>query len=100
MHDKFIYFFEALNEERVVLLVIGISFGYRLFAVLVAQGVADGRVPYGFLSRDFLKGHFIKGLSSAVPPSYPLLVLLVFLFSPVTLHGEITGRVSGTVWAD
>jgi hypothetical protein len=97
MLDKFIYFFKALNEKRVVLLVIGISFGFRLFAVLVAQGVADGRVPYGFLSRDSLKGHFIRGLSAAVPPSYPLLVLL---FSPVTLHGEITGRVSGTLWAD
>ena len=97
MLDKFIYFFKALNEKRVVLLVIRISFGFRLFAVLVAQGVANGRVPYGFLSRDFLKGHFIKGLSAAVPPSYPLLVLL---FSPVTLRGEITGRVSGTLWAD
>ena len=60
---RFIYFFKALNEKRVVLLLIGISFGFRLFAVLVAQGVAHGRVPYGFLVRDFLKGHFIKGLS-------------------------------------
>ncbi len=97
MLDKFIYFFKALNEKRVVLLLIGISFGFRLFSVLVAQGVANGRVPYGFLVRDFLKGHFIKGLSSGVPPSYSLLVLL---FSPVTLHGEITGRVSGTLRAD
>jgi hypothetical protein len=61
------------------------------------RGVANGRVPYGFRLRDFLKGHFIKGLSSAVPPSYPFFVLL---FSSVTLHGEITGRVSGTLWAD
>ena len=97
MLDKFIYFFKALNEKRVVLLLIGISFGFRLFAVLVAQGVANGRVPYGFLVRDFLKGHFIKGLSSVLPPSYPLLVLL---FSPVTLHGEITRRVPGTLRAD
>jgi hypothetical protein len=97
MLDKFIYFFKALNEKRVVLLLIGISFEFRLFAVLVAQGVANGRVPYGFLVRDFLKGHFIKGSSSALPPSYPLLVLL---FSPVTLHGEITGRVSRTLRAD
>lgn len=97
MINKLISFSKALNEKRVVLLVVGISFGFRLFAVLVAQGVANGRVPYGFPSRDFLNGHFIKGLSAAVPPSYPLLVLL---FSPVTLHGEITGRVDGTLWAD
>jgi hypothetical protein len=97
MLDKFIYFFKALYEKRVVLLLIGISFGFRLFALGVTQGVANGCVPYGFLARDFLKGHFTKGLSSAVPPSHPFFVLL---FSPVSLHDEITGRVSGTLWAD
>ncbi len=38
MINKFISFSKALNEKRVVLLLIGISFGFRLFAVLVAQG--------------------------------------------------------------
>ena len=72
-----------------LLLLIGISFGLRLYAVLMAQGIANDSAAYGFIARDFLKGHFIKGLSSPAPPFYPF---LIFLFSPDTTHVEITGR--------
>ena len=89
MINKFIYFFKSLNEKQVVLLLIGISFGLRLYAVLMAQGIANDSAGYGFIARDFLKGHFIKGLSSPAPPFYPF---LIFLFSPGTMHVEITGR--------
>jgi 4-amino-4-deoxy-L-arabinose transferase-like glycosyltransferase len=56
----------------------------------MAQGIANDSAAYGFIARDFLKGHFIKGLSSsAAPPFYPF---LIFLFSPDTAHVEIAGR--------
>ena len=89
MINKFIYFFKTLNEKQVLLLLIGISFGLRLYAVLMAQGIAPDSAAYGFIARDFLKGHFIKGLSSPAPPFYPF---LIFLFSPDTAHVEIAGR--------
>jgi len=89
MINKVIYFFKTLSEKQVVLLLVGISFGLRLYAVLMAQGIANDSAGYGFIARDFLKGHFIKGLSSPVPPFYPF---LIFLFSPGTMHVEITGR--------
>ena len=82
MLDKFIYFFKALNEKRVVLLHIGISFGFRLFAVLVAQGGCQWsrplRVPIeGFFKRAFYKriffsrASFLSFLRSLVFLSYP-----------------------------
>ncbi len=81
---------KTLNEKQMLLLLIGISFGLRLYAVLMAQGIANDSAVYGFIARDFLKGHFIKGLSfSAAPPLYPF---LIYLFSPDTTHVEITGR--------
>jgi 4-amino-4-deoxy-L-arabinose transferase-like glycosyltransferase len=89
MLNKLIYFFKTLNEKRVVLLLIGISFALRLYAVLMAQGIANDSAAYGFIARDFLKGHFMEGLSSPAPPFYPF---LIFLFSPGTVHVEITGR--------
>ena len=89
MINKFIYFFKSLHERQLVLLLIGISFGLRLYAVLMAQGIANDSAAYGFIARDFLKGHFIKGLSSPAHPFYPF---LIFLFSPDTVHVEITGR--------
>ena len=89
MINKFIYFFKTLNEKQVVLLLVGISFGLRLYAVLMAQGIANDGAAYGFMARDFLKGHFIKGLSSPAHPFYPF---LIFLFSPDATHVEITGR--------
>ena len=90
MINKLICFFKALNDKQVLLILIGISFGLRLYAVLMAQGIANDSAAYGFIARDFLKGHFIKGLSwSAAPPFYPF---LIFLLSPDTTHVEIAGR--------
>jgi 4-amino-4-deoxy-L-arabinose transferase-like glycosyltransferase len=89
MTNKFIDFFKTLNEKQVFLLLIGIAFGLRLYAVLMAQGIAFDSAGYGFWARDFLKGHFIKGLSSPAPPLYPF---LISLFSPDTAHVEIAGR--------
>jgi 4-amino-4-deoxy-L-arabinose transferase-like glycosyltransferase len=89
MINKFIYFFKTLNEKQILLLLIGISFGLRLYAVLMAQGIANDSAAYGFWARDFLKGHFIKGLSAPAPPLYPF---LISLFSLDTAHVEITGR--------
>lgn len=89
MINKSIDFLKTLNEKQILLLLIGISFGLRLYAVLMAQGIAYDGAHYGFVARDFLKGHFIKGLSSPAPPFYPF---LIFLFSPDTAHVEIIGR--------
>jgi hypothetical protein len=55
----------------------------------MAQGIANDGAHYGFVARDLLKGHFIKGLASPAPPFYPF---LIFLFSPDAAHVEITGR--------
>jgi 4-amino-4-deoxy-L-arabinose transferase-like glycosyltransferase len=65
------------------------TFALRLYAVLMAQGIAYDSAAYGFMARDFLKGDFIKGLSSPAHPFYPF---LIFLFSPDTTHVEIAGR--------
>jgi 4-amino-4-deoxy-L-arabinose transferase-like glycosyltransferase len=89
MINKLICFFKTLNERQVLLLLIGISFGLRLYAVLMAQGIANDSAAYGFMARDFLKGHYIKGLSSPAPPLYSF---LIFLFSPDTAYVEIIGR--------
>jgi 4-amino-4-deoxy-L-arabinose transferase-like glycosyltransferase len=89
MISKLICFFKTLDEKQVLLLLIGISFALRLYAVLMAQGIAYDSATYGFIARDFLKGHFWKGLSSPAPPFYSF---LIFLFSPDTTHVEIAGR--------
>jgi hypothetical protein len=89
MINKSIEFLKTLNEKQILLLLIGISFGLRLYAVLMAQGIANDSAAYGFMAREFLKGHFIKGLSS---PAHPFYSFLIFLFSPDTTHVEITGR--------
>jgi len=89
MIGRLIGFLKTLNEKQALLLLIGISFALRLYAVLMAQGIANDGAAYGFIARDFLKGNFIKGLSSPAPPFYPF---LIFLFSTNTAHVEITGR--------
>ena len=90
MIDRTIHFFKSLNERKLLLLLLGVTFGLRLYAVLMAQGIAADSAAYGFIARDFLKGNFIKGLSStAAPPFYPF---LIFLLSPDTAHVEIAGR--------
>ena len=89
MINKSIYFFNSLSEKQVLLLLIGITFALRLYAVLMAQGIANDSVAYGFAARDFLKGHFMKGLSSPAPPFYPF---LISLFQMDTTSVEMTGR--------
>jgi 4-amino-4-deoxy-L-arabinose transferase-like glycosyltransferase len=89
MINKFIYFFKTLNEKQILLLLLGMTFGLRLYAVLMAQGIAYDSATYGFMARDFLKGHWIKGLSSPAHPFYPF---LISLFSPDSMHVEIAGR--------
>jgi 4-amino-4-deoxy-L-arabinose transferase-like glycosyltransferase len=89
MINKFIYFLKTLNEKQVLLLLIGITFALRLYAVLMAQGIAFDSAAYGFMARYFLKGDFIKGLSI---PGHPLYPLLMSLFSLDSTHVEMTGR--------
>ena len=89
MINKTILFFKTLNEKQILLLLLGITFGLRLYAVLMAKGMAYDSVSYGFMARDFLKGNFIKGLSPAFHPFYPFLISLVS-FDPSNV--EIAGR--------
>ena len=89
MTDKCIDFFKTLNEKQVLLLLIGMTLALRLYAVVMAQGIAFDSAGYGFWARDFLKGHFIEGLSAPAPPLYPFLISLL---SPDTAHVEIAGR--------
>ncbi len=89
MLERIAGFFRSLNERKLLLLLLGITFGIRLYAVLMAQGIAFDSAEYGFIARDFLKGHFAKGLSSPAPPFYSF---LIFLFSPDTTLVEMTGR--------
>ncbi len=89
MIDRTIGFFKSLNERELLLLLLGVTFGLRLYAVLMAQGIAIDSAEYGFVARDFLKSHYPKGLSSIVPPFYPF---LISLFSPDTAHVELAGR--------
>jgi 4-amino-4-deoxy-L-arabinose transferase-like glycosyltransferase len=89
MLDRTIGFFKSLNERELLLLLLGVTFGLRLYAVLMAQGIAFDSAEYGFVARDFLKNHYVKGLSSPAPPFYSF---LIFLFSPDTTHVEIAGR--------
>ncbi len=89
MINKFIYYLKSLNEKQILLLLVGLTFALRLYAVLMAQGIANDSAGYGFIARDFLRGHFLKGLSAPAPPFYPF---LIFLFSPDTTRVEIVGR--------
>jgi 4-amino-4-deoxy-L-arabinose transferase-like glycosyltransferase len=89
MINKLIYFFKTLNEKQILLILLGMTFALRLYAVLMAQGIANDSVVYGFVARDFLRGQLIKGLSSPAPPFYPF---LISLFSIQTTYIEMTGR--------
>jgi len=89
MINKFILYLKSLNEKQILLLLVGVTLALRVYAALAAQGIANDSAIYGFIARDFLKGDFMKGLSSPAPPFYPF---LIFLFSPDTTHVEIAGR--------
>jgi hypothetical protein len=95
MVGKIITSLKNLKERQYLLLLIGIAFGLRLYAVLMAQGIAMDSAGYGFMARDFLKGDFIKGLSSALHPLYPILISLI---SPDSTHVEIAGRFISLFW--
>ena len=89
MVDRIIFHLKSLNERRILLSLLGITFGLRLYSVLMAQGIANDSAGYGFMARDFLRGDFLKGLSPAFHPLYPYLIALL---SPGATSVEITGR--------
>jgi hypothetical protein len=89
MVDKLIHFLKTLNERQTLFHLIGIAFVLRLYAVLMAQGIANDSAAYGFMARDFMTGNIEKALAI---PGHPLYPLLISLFSMDTAHVEITGR--------
>jgi len=70
MINKITPFLKALTEKQILLILSGITFGLRLYAVLMARGIAYDSASYGFMARDFLKGEFLKGLTPAFHPFY------------------------------
>lgn len=89
MVSKIILRIEGLSERQTLWILLAITFGLRLYSVLMAVGISYDGAGYGFVARDFLRHDFAKGLSSALHPFYPF---LIFLFSPDAAHVEITGR--------
>jgi hypothetical protein len=89
MVSKIVPFIEGLNEKQIFWILLGITFGLRLYAALMAKGISYDGVGYGFIARDFLRHDFAKGLSSALHPFYPFLIYLV---SPDASQVEIAGR--------
>lgn len=89
MANRIILYIKSLNEKQKLHILIAITFGLRLYAVLMAQGIANDGAHYGFVAREFLKGNFIEALSSPAPPLYPFLISLL---SPGSGHVEIAGR--------
>jgi hypothetical protein len=89
MVSKIVLFIEKLSEKQILWILFGITFGMRLYSVLMARGISYDGAAYGFIARDFLKHDFAKGLSSALHPLYPFLIYLV---SPDASHVEIAGR--------
>ena len=89
MVNKIVLFIEDLSEKQILLILLGITFGLRLYAVLMAKGISYDGAGYGFMARDFLRHDFAKGLSPALHPFYPFLIYLV---SPDASHVEIAGR--------
>ena len=89
MVNKIVLFIEDLGEKQILLILLGITFGLRLYAVLMAKGISYDGAGYGFMARDFLRHDFAKGLSPALHPFYPFLIYLV---SPDASHVEIAGR--------
>ena len=88
-YRKITLFIKDLNEKQILLILLGIAFGLRLYAVLMAKGISYDGAAYGFVARDFLRHDFAKGLSSALHPLYPF---LIYLLSPGPDHVEIVGR--------
>ncbi len=95
MAERIISFLTNLKEKQLILLLLGIALGLRLYAVLMAKGIAIDSAVYGFMARDFLKGDFIKGLSPTLHPLYPALISLI---APNASHVEIVGRFISLFW--
>jgi len=89
MTDRIVLYTKSLNEKSLLLLLLAITFGLRLYAVLTALGIANDSAGYGFMARDFLRGDYFEALSPALHPLYPYLISLV---SPNAASVEITGR--------
>jgi hypothetical protein len=89
MVSKIVLFIKDLDEKQILWILLGITFGLRLYAVLMAKGISYDSAAYGFIARDFLKHNFAGALSSALHPFYPFLIYLV---SPDPYHVEIAGR--------
>ena len=89
MVSKIVLLIKSLSEKQILLILLGITFGLRLYAVLMARGIAIDSTFYGYMARDFLKGDFMKGLSPAYHPLYPFLISLVSFDAS---HVEIAGR--------
>lgn len=53
MANKITQFLRGLDEKQILLLLIGITFGLRLYAVLMAKGIAYDSASYGSMARDF-----------------------------------------------
>jgi hypothetical protein len=87
--DRFISFLKSLRERQALLALLAVTFGLRVYAVLMAKGIAQDSAGYGFMARDFLKGDAAKALSSPLHPFYSFLISLV-AFDPA--HVEIAGR--------
>ena len=94
MINKIILFFQNLTERQLLLLLLGVTFGLRLYAVLMAKAIAFDSAFYGFMARDFLQGNYVEGLSQPFHPFYPLLIALI---APDATHVEITGRLISLV---
>jgi len=98
MMNRIVLFFKSLKESQILLILIGITFGLRLYAVLMAKGIAYDSAAYGFVARDFLKGNFVKGLSATLHPFYPLLISLVsFDSTNVEIAGRLISLFFGTL---
>jgi 4-amino-4-deoxy-L-arabinose transferase-like glycosyltransferase len=95
MAEKIFSFLTNSKEKKLIILFLGIAFGLRLYAVLMAKGIAIDSAVYGFMARDFLKGNFIKGLSPTLHPLYPALISLI---TPDAAHVEIAGRFISLFW--
>jgi predicted membrane-bound mannosyltransferase len=95
MIEKLICTLKSLKEKQLIVLLLGIAFGLRLYAVLMAKGIAMDSAGYGFMARDFLKGNFTQGLSWALHPLYPMLISFI---SFDATHVEIAGRLISLFW--
>lgn len=96
MVNKIVFSLKSLNEKQVLFILVAITFGLRLYAVLMAKGIAYDSASYGFMARDFFKSDFFKGLSLAFHPFIYFAVLLLegSHSYPVKLENGFTERIS------